>query len=146
MGNLTVALTFVMFMNVLMFMAQAAILELNPTNPTIAYHCEGSLLDSSLVGSNCENLTTIDTANLTGIFPVTSRTISEDTGFGFVDVFTTMTNWFTEKIDYTLAITSGPMNALESIPGLPSNFVKPIGFLWYGITIFLIVAFIAGKD
>jgi len=138
MGNLTIALVFVLIMNVLMFLTQASILELEPTG-TQFYNTEGTLLDA--MASN----NTLDTNPINEL--PSSQNIEVSNGNVFTDVFNNILSWMKSApgISYIYSIASSPYNLLKAT-GLPDTIVGVLGTFWYALTIFLIVAFLWGRE
>lgn len=145
MGNLTVALMFVLILNVFMFLGQASILELNPGAGTF-FTNEGQLLDEFDKNSGTGE-PVLDTDGTYSNLPSGEGDVSPTTGNFFTDVFKSTKSWLGKKtgLAYLFGIVSAPYNLLKAI-GLPNSFTFAIGSLWYGITFFLIVAFIIGRD
>lgn len=140
MGNTTTALVFVMILNVLMFLGQVAILDMNPTG-TVYYNSNGSLLTSFDKGDNI-----LDSDSAIGSLPEADGSISPTTGNLFTDTFSSIKNWFTKTtgLNYLYGIISAPYNLLKAMH-LPTAFCFALGTLWYAVTLFLIVSFFWGK-
>lgn len=146
MSNLTSALILVLAVNVVMFLGQAAILEINPEGSRF-YNCEGSIL-ATLDQGNCTAGTyVLDDTDPAGRLPSGESSVSPETGNVFTDAFTAAKSWFLDSLglSYLVAILAAPVSFLSAI-GLPSAFSFAVGVLWYGVTLFLIVAFILGRD
>ena len=145
MGNLTMALVFVLVLNVLMFLGQASVMNLNPEG-TQFHNREGTMLESFNKGELDED-PVLDTQSTTDSLPEAEGTISATTGNLFTDTFASITNWFAKKtgLAYLSGIVSAPYNMLKAM-NLPNDFVYAMGTLWYGLTLFLIVAFFWGKE
>ena len=141
MGNLTVMAVFVVALNVLMFLSQAAIIDINP-EATKFFNEEGSLINEFDAGGNV-----LDTAATTDRLPSAPGSISPTTGNIFTDTFSAIRNWFFDStgISYLLNILSAPYNMLKAL-NLPNAFVFAIGSLWYIISLFVVVAFLLGGD
>ena len=144
MGNLTIALVFVLTLNVLMMLAQASIMDLNPEGPEF-YNRDGTILESFNTGELGDD-PVLDTQAITDNLPEAEGTISATTGNLFTDTFASIRNWFakTTGLAYLYGIVSAPYNMLKAMH-LPNAFTYAIGTLWYGITFFLIVSFFWGK-
>ncbi len=145
MGNLTVALVFVLTLNTLMFLAQASTLDLNPDGP-VFYTNEGTLLNH-FDKNEGEGDPVIDTDQLTEDLPAGEGSVSPTTGNLFTDTFSSIKRWFSQSkgVRYITGIISAPYDLLKSM-GLPNEFSFAIGSLWYGITFFLVVAFFWGRE
>lgn len=146
MSNLTTALIVVMSINLMLFLGQAAVLNINPEGPHF-FDCKGSMI-GSLDQNGCNGqsyvLNDTDPANR---LPSGVSSVSPETGNIFTDPFTTLKSWFLDTLGlrYLVQLLSAPMNFLSAI-GLPNAFAFAVGALWYGITLFLIVAFLIGRD
>ena len=139
MSNLTIALVFVLTLNVLMFLGQATIMDINPDFATAGvdyYNGTGYLMETIDVEDNPENA-----------LPEAEGSISPTTGNLFTDMFSSIKGWFTDikGIRYIRGIVSAPYNMLK-VMKLPPSFVVAMGTLWYGITLFLVVAFFWGRS
>lgn len=146
MGNLTTALVFVMALNVFMYLAQASILELNPDSAVLFFSGEGHLItefDKNLGAGE----PVLDTESTYDNLPSPAKDVSPTTGNIFSDMFTSIKDWFAQSsgLRYLAGIVSAPYNMLKAM-GLPNSFTFAIGTLWYGITLFLIIAFTLGRD
>jgi hypothetical protein len=143
--GLTTALIFVLTVNVLMFLTQAAILDVNPTG-TAFYSMEGSILEEfDAPTEDGEHI--LDTNDIHSNLPESESSISPTTGNIFTDTFTSIKNWFGDAIglSYLYSIISAPYNLLKSMQ-LPNDFVYAVGTLWYAVTLFLVVAFALGRN
>lgn len=146
MGNLTIAFTFIWMLNLLVFFAQAAMIDINPTTSTQFYNCNGTLFSSYATDSGCTNISVPNSQGAAGELPVSATQVSPSTGFGIVDAISSASNWITGKAQTFIAILMGPYNILNSISSLPKIVVAGVSLLWYGITILLTAAFILGRD
>lgn len=145
MGNLTIALIFVVVLNVLMFLTQAAILDLNPEAPTF-YTNNGTIL-ASLDANDNSGVYVLDTDNIADQLPTAEGSVSPTTGNLFTDTFSSIRTWLAKKtgLAYLFQIVSAPYNMLKAM-NLPNAFVYALGTLWYVITLFLLIAFLLGRD
>lgn len=140
MGNNTLALVIVMSINVMLFLGQAAALELNPDG-TQYYNNEGTLLNSFRGG----NYTLPN--NPDELLPSGESSVNPETGNIFTDTFSATRSWLLETtgLGYLINLLGAPAQFLYSI-GLPAAFSWAIGALWYGITLFILVSWIIGRD
>ena len=143
MGNTTVALTFVMILNVLMWLSQVALIDLNPVGPEF-FHCEGSIMEGQ--SSACSNASDIVLNTDAASQLPSSQNVDVATN-PFTDIFNNILGWLKSLpgISYLVAIVSAPYNIMKSI-GLPNELAFGLGFLWYGITLFCVVAFLWGRE
>jgi len=146
MGNTAIALSFVMFVNLLMFLGQAATLELNEDNPNEFYDYEGNLL-SEFDSNNNQSNPIMDQSNYDESLPGGESGIEISDGNILTDTFTSIKDWLEKKLGltYLKQILSAPYTILMSMH-LPQAFVYAIGSLWYGVTLFLVVSFIWGRE
>lgn len=144
MSNLTTALTFVMILNCLMWFGQISMIHLDD-NSTVYYNKEGSMLDSFTTGVG-EDIQ-IDDSNLESLMPTAEENISPETGNIFTDMFSSIKNWFAETtgLKYLYGILKAPYNILKAMH-LPNEVCFGLGMVWYGTTLFLIIAFFWGRD
>jgi len=142
MGNVSIALTFVLIMNVLMFLTQAAMLDINPEGPQF-FNCKGSMLEG-YDKNKCEGSPALDNSKISSDLPTAEGSVSPTTGNLFTDTFSSIKTWFSRKIDFISQIVTAPYNMLE-YAGAPDSFRFAIGTLWYGLTFFLILAFFWGE-
>ena len=146
MTNLTSALIIVLAINMMLFLGQYAVLEMNSEASTI-YDCSGGMVgnfDQNACSSNTYVLKDSDPLN---DLPDVESSVSPETGAVYTDSYTGVKGWLVEAtgLSYLIEILSAPSNLLKAI-GLPNAFSFTIGFLWYGITLFLIVAFLFGRE
>lgn len=145
MSNLTVGVVFVTFLNILAFMATTAMADLSAGEGVVLYNCSGTILETYSSG-NCQEVYVPNTATVSSQLPGSVKEVSESTGFFIIDVLSSVRAWVTDKINYVTAFVTAPYSLISAIPGLPEIFKGLIGLLWYGLTIFLWVAFIVGRD
>jgi hypothetical protein len=138
MGNLTTALTFVLILNVL---TQAAVIEVNP-EANVFFTNEGTMLSNFDAGNN-----TLNVDNIANDLPTGQGSVSPTTGNLFTDVFSSAKTWLAKKtgLSYLTGILSAPYNMLSAM-NLPRAFTFAVGTMWYALTLFLIIAFIWGRD
>lgn len=143
-SNITMALIFVMTLNCLLWLSQVAIIDLNPSG-TEFFHCDGSMLNS--FGECGANSNYINETQITNQLPSLEGSVSATTGNLFTDLFTATKGWLLNVpgINYMVGMVKAPYVILKSL-NLPEAFVYTIGTLWYAITLFLLVAFILGRD
>ena len=142
MGNMTTALTFVLLLNVFMFLTQASILNLNPDGTTY-FHCNGTFIDEFSEEGNC---LTLDAEDVSGQLPDAKASVSPTTGNIFTDIFSGIKAWFADTVGlkYLREIVKAPYNFMIAAK-IPTEFALGLGVLWYGITLFLLIAFLTGR-
>jgi len=143
MGNLTIATIFVVFVNVMMFLVQTAVININP-NGTMCYSTTGSVIDETMTFQG--NLSVSSTSALTDL-PGSQGTVTIGDAVGFTDVFNNILSWMKSApgIKYVYGVVSAPYNILKCM-NLPSEFVVAIGTLWYLTSLLILVAFLWGRD
>ena len=143
MGNLTIATIFVVFVNVMMFLVQTAVININP-NGTMCYSTTGSVIDETMTSQG--NLSVSSTSALTDL-PGSQGTVTIGDAVGFTDVFNNILSWMKSApgIKYVYGVVSAPYNILKCM-NLPSEFVVAIGTLWYLTSLLILVAFLWGRD
>ncbi len=144
MGNMTMALVFVMLLNVFMWLSQVAALDINPSGPQY-YHCEGSVMEG--FGSDCDNVSrSVVNTDVVSQLPQ-SQNIVVSSGNPFTDVFNNILSWMkgVPGVNYAVSIVSAPSSILKSM-GMPNELSFGLGVLWYGITVFLLVSFLWGRE
>lgn len=143
MSNLTIATAFVVIMNVLMWMSQVAMIDMNPDGPTM-YSTEGSIIDESIKGSG--NGTILKDTVLEDLPSSAGTVTTEETGF-FTDIFNNILNWMksTPGIRHVYGVVSAPYNVLKAM-NLPTEFVVGIGTIWYLISLTVVLAFLWGRE
>lgn len=141
MSNLTEALAIVLSINAVLWLGQLAVLELNPAGPSF-FDSQGSILS----GFNAGNYT-LDDTDPGSVLPDAESSVSPETGNIFTDAFTAIKGWFldTTGLSYVFSVLGAPYRFLRAI-GLPTEFTFILGSLWYGITLFLVIAFMVGRD
>lgn len=149
MSNLTTALAIMLSINVIFILSQAAVLEVGAEIGTEQefFSCSGSML-SAFEQNACQNSTRLlADENPASILPSGESAVSPTTGNIFTDAFSSIKSWFLDSLGlrYLTNLLSGPYNIIKSM-GLPETFAFAIGGLWYGITLFLLVAFFTGRD
>jgi len=138
MGSIGSALVIVLAINIMLWFGQMAVLSVNPDGVNF-FNPEGSLLNSFNKGNY--SLSDDPLAQL----PTSESSVSVTTGNIFTDLFSTVKNWFigSTGLGYLLNVLSAPMSFLNALL-LPKQFAFALGGLWYGVTFFLIIAFIRG--
>lgn len=131
----------VLSLNVIMFFVGYGIEDLGGTNPF-------NYTDNALSKYNLGNSTSFDVpTNVSTYLPSgAGTTISPDTGLAFTDIFTSVKNWFVETtgLGHLLNYLSGPKILLTAM-NIPAAAAWAITALWYGITLFILIAFIWGR-
>ena len=145
-STITTALIMVLSVNALLFLGQIAILETS-SEAGVFYNATGSPL-CQLEGSGCLNSSYIVAeTNPSGVLPGGASGVDPTTGNIFTDAFTSLKSWFIDSLGlgYVVAIFSAPSTFLKALGFAPAVSFT-LGAVWYGITLFLIVAFLLGRD
>lgn len=146
MGNLTINMVFVLTVNVLMFLGQIAVYNLNPESAPNYYSNKGTVLENFDKNRGIGE-PVLDTDNAINELPSGEGSVSPTTGNFFTDTFSSIGSWFKQKtgLAYLFGIISAPYNMLKSM-NLPNPYCYAIGTLWYGLTLFFVIAFFWGRD
>lgn len=140
-SNVTIALTFIMCLNVFMWLGQVTVTELNPESPLSYFHCEGSMIDNY---GSCESYSLSEPTDL---LPSAEKSVSPTTGNIFTDVFSSIKTWFLDLpgVNMVVGIVKAPYHLLKAM-NIPEEISFALGVFWYAITLFLIVAFFWGRE
>jgi len=143
MGNLTIATIFIVALNVLMFLSQTAMTNINPGG-TMCYSNDGSVIAETMAGQGDGSVMTGDAMS---DLPTGAGTVEVAESGGFTDVFNNILNWFKSApgIKYVYGVISAPYNILKCM-NLPSAFVVAVGTLWYMVSLLVLVGFLWGRD
>lgn len=144
MSNLTIATAFVVILNVMMWLSQTAMIDMNPDGPTM-YNTNGSIIDESIKGSG--NGTILKDTVIEDL-PSSAGTVatSESTSI-FTDIFNNILSWMKSApgIRHIYGVVSAPYNILKAM-NLPTQFVVGIGTIWYLISLTIVLAFLWGRE
>lgn len=136
------ALLVVLSIDLFLFLGQTATASINPTG-TQFFNTSNDIL--SQYGSN----NVVDENNPTQHLPEQEVITAGDESNLFTDPITVIKGWFTGTIGtgfrYLTGILGGPVNYIK-ILNLPPAFTYAVGAFWYAFTIFLFIAFIAGRE
>lgn len=140
MSNLTIATTFIVILNILMWFSQISMLALNPAG-SVCYNLEGSLIDNS------QTSTGVLSNDVIADLPESQGQVTTDSGNIFTDVFNNILSWFKSApgVKYIYGVVAAPYNILKCM-NLPVEFVAGIGTLWYLVSFLTFLAFLWGRD
>jgi len=144
MGNMEIATTFIVVMNVLMWFVALSMLNVNPTG-SFCYNLEGSIIDSSITRSG--NYSTLDNDIMNDLPTSEGTTVTpSSTSVSFTDIFNNILGWFKSApgIKYIYGVVSAPYNILKCT-NLPGEFIVGIGTLWYMISFLVLISFMWGR-
>lgn len=139
MANLLKAVILILSVNVVLFLAQASMLEMNPSGNTV-FNCTGSTMAAlSDCGNSLEQ-------NPQSTLPEGNTGVDPTTGNIFTDSFSSVKNWLIDAtgLDYVFSMLSAPKDILEFV-GVPAPIAFVVGVLWYGTTLFIIISFMFGR-
>lgn len=141
MGNFTQAFLIVIGINVMLWLGQFAMLEVNPTATN--FLDEKGNLFGKVDSGNYE----LNETDPYGMLPKGKSAIDPDTGNIFTDIFNSIKDWFADNTGarYLIAIISAPYNFLKAMH-LPQEFVFVVGTMWYLVTILIGILMIWGRD
>ncbi len=133
-------LAVVLAVNVMLFLGQVAVCDVNPSSCTRFYSVDNNLLSKYDSGNY-----TVSEEVVSGL-PQSGGSVSPTTGNTFTDTTSTAKSWLLQipGIDILLGVVNAVPNFLKAI-GLPPAFVFAVGAFWYLLTFFLIVAWLLGK-
>ena len=139
MGNMTVAVVFVVFLNAIMMFSSVAIADLNPDG-MVCYSGEGSIIDNGMDS----NVTSTDPT--TGLPDSTASVSSSTSGLG-TDLFSSILGWMKSVpgLNVLIAVTTAPVNILKCM-GVPGMFATICGVLWYNISLFIVLGYLWWRD
>ena len=142
MTNTTVAFIFVMTVNILLWFGQVAIINVGEA-PTTFYNCTGTILDTY---GDCESYSITESPD--SFLPSSESSLTPTDSNIFTDIFNNVLSWFKgvgTGATYLWSIVSAPYNLLKALL-LPTEIAFGLGLFWYGISIFLIISFIWGRE
>ena len=137
---LIMALLIILAIDTVFLLSQTAVADINPTGTTFgtSHIIEG-------YGTNYS----IDPDAVVVEFPDVDGSISSETGNIFTDGFTAVKTWFSDAtgLTYMKNFVGAPVTFLNAIlPGEAyKNFIFAFGALWYGLTLFVLIAFAIGR-
>lgn len=138
MSDFSGALGVVLAINLVLFMAQISVGQINP-EVTDIYNCQGNIY-GDFNNADCTNYK-LDTEKATdgSNFPENPTVIDSALNY-FTDVFNAVKTWFLDSLGakYVINVLKAPYNFL-SLTGLPQEFVFILGSFWYMLTFFLLV-------
>jgi len=142
MGNTTIAFVFVMVLNVLMWFSQLSMINMAAADATNFYNCNGTILESF---GECETYSINN--EVENNLPGSGGSVSPSSGNIFTDIFNNILSWVKgiPGINYIYAMITAPSTILKAI-GLPTEIAFGLGVLWYGITLFSLLAFLWGRE
>lgn len=141
-GNMEILTLFVVALNVLMWLSQVAMINLNPDAPTM-YNSEGTIIGETIKDQGNRSVLADD---VLGDLPSSAGTVqTAESGF-FTDIFNNILGWMKSApgIRHIYGIVSAPYNVLNAI-GLPREAVVAIGTLWYLVSLTVVLAFLWGR-
>jgi hypothetical protein len=138
MGNTTTMMVFISTVNIIFFLAQAAIVNINPDTSSTFYNNSGTIFDDA----KAMNTKT----NFTDILPETT-TIVGVSGNPFIDIFASIKAWVSGNIGFKIinAFFQTPYMISKSLH-LPELVSNGIFVWWWGITLVVVILFLRGND
>jgi len=145
MGNTQTALVFVVFLNLLMWLSQVAMIDINPTS-TQFYNCNGTIF-KEFDKNKCSGTPILDDSGYASSLPYADEDISPETGNIFTDMFSSIKSWFAEAtgLSYVGSILKAPVNFLNMMH-LPSEISFGLGTLWYILSLFVVISYFWGRE
>lgn len=143
MGNLVIGTVFIVALNVLMFLTQQAMTNINPDG-SVCYNVDGSVIGETMASQG--NMSVSETSALSDLPGSAGTVMTGDTNV-FTDIFNNILGWMKSApgIKYVYGVVSAPYNILKCM-NLPAEFVVGIGTLWYLVSLLVLVAFLWGRE
>lgn len=145
MGNLTGIALIVLALNVLLVLGAYTIDDLSDGSQALGYDCQDTLFKGfSGDGGNCSEL---NTSTFQENLPSTTPFVDITSGNVFTDTFNAIKGWVLDNtgLGFVLDLLTAPYRMIALI-GMPPEVTFILGALWYGLTFFLIIAWIKGGD
>lgn len=141
---INLALTFVMCLNVFLWLGQLSMDNMNPGGTTQTFKCIGTGIAGT---GNCATYQLNNATTQLNNIPSADSTVFGTVSNFFVDIFNSIKNWFLSLpgINQLVSMITAPYNILTAMH-LPTSYTFAIGSLWYGLTFFLIIAFWWGRE
>lgn len=141
-GNMEILTLFVVALNVLMWLSQVAMINLNPDAPTM-YNSEGTIIGETI---NEQGNRSVLQDDVLGDLPSSAGTVQTESSGFFTDIFNNILGWMKSApgIRHIYGIVSAPYNVLNAL-GLPREAVVGIGSLWYLVSLTVVLAFLWGR-
>ena len=142
---LPTALIIVLSLNLVMFLGQAAIIDVADEvgNTQMFYNASGSLICSHDVNGCTGSVYTPRDDDPTSLLP-TASTVEEGDGNFITDIFGSISSWFSDKVAYLTSLFSAPATFIGFL-GLPEAAAFALGAVWYMFTLLVVVAFFWGR-
>lgn len=141
MGNSMAALTFVVFVNLFLAIAQFSMDQIDlGANTTKFMNINSTIFADSQKGDVLDN----SISEVEALYPEAAL-VTPSSGTEFTDVVNTIKAWYTTFINYAFTILTGPYNMLKYM-GLPTAFAALIGFAWWTLTAFVLFSFFVRGD
>jgi hypothetical protein len=138
--KLVEALAIILAIDMMFFLGQAAILNINPDAPTSIFTKSDSLIKSFDIGDNY----TLN-EDVVSELPSSINTVSTSGGNIFTDTWNAVKNWFLEStgIKFLLDIVNALPNFIKAC-GAPIEVSFAIGAFWHILTLFLVISYLKG--
>lgn len=137
MKDIIFAVALVLALNTVLFLAQQAIVHIDPESEVSYFVYEGSNIESYDAGDY--NLREFDSAD---DLPSVQTTVTEDGNF-FTDTFAALKNWLLDNtgLGYLLNIINTIPNFLRAL-GLPPEVSFALGYFFHALSVFLVIAWL----
>ena len=134
-------LVLIVCIDLLSFLGQAAITDINPDKVAF-YTCEGGVLQSGSENGTCVSQSQDPRENL----PDATSPLVPTTENIFTDMFSSIKSFFVEKtgLGDIFLILIGPVRYLIPL-GLPLAFTFALGAAWLVISFFVLISFFWGR-
>ena len=144
-SSLSMALLIIMCIDAFFLIGNTAMINLNPDSNTNIFNYQNSTLSS--FDTNADYVLNKDyISNL----PSGSSSVSPETDTEFTDTFKSIKSWFQDTtigkgFTYGFKILGAPIGFLQII-NAPQVITFSLGAIWYGLTFFLLVMLMFGRN
>ena len=144
MGNLTGATILVLALNVILVLGAYTVSDLSSGEQSLGYSCQDTLFKTFSTNANCSSL---NSSTFQDNLPSTTPFVDVTSGNVFTDTFNAIKTWLLDNtgISFVFDILSAPYKMIALI-GMPEEITFLLGAMWYGLTFFLVIAWIKGGE
>lgn len=135
------ALIIVLAIDMFLFFGQTATASIASNDPSYdgnTFMSNDTAWIQSFGSNNQVNTSSVD-------LPTQDTVEGGDESIVFTDVISVATSWISTAGDYFFRIVGAPVHYIKVL-GLPQEFTFAVGAFWYGLTAFLVVAFVLGRE
>jgi hypothetical protein len=145
-SNTTIALIFILTLQMLMFFASTAMHDINPDYGGF-YNLQGTILESAQKKDGSAGQYVMETSKVQDQLPQQGSSVAQTNGLFFTDIFGSIKTWFVSLpgVNYIYGIVTAPYNIL-ALMNLPGEIVFGLGSLWYLVTFMIVIGWFWGRD